>query len=279
MFSCQKYFSKKAFQNDKKAASNLKRTSFSASQQGAVTVEASLILPLFLIVLLLLTSAGEILMIHGQIAHGLHEAVCQTAVTEYAVTGKAANVVSQINVRTAFLSSVNRKFLDKSGLLGGSARAVASIKLVKNSKEEYEAQITYTIRKAFPFLSPMTGSYTQKIRQKAMTGYVPSGGEVSEGMVYITPHESVYHTDLSCTHLALDISIDEEVEKYLDGKTSYKECEKCTKYHEGDITCLYVAKEGEAYHTDLSCSGLKRTVKQVDKSTLKGVKPCQRCGK
>ena len=53
MFSCQKYFSKKAFQNDKKAASNLKRTSFSASQQGAVTVEASLILPLFLIVLLL----------------------------------------------------------------------------------------------------------------------------------------------------------------------------------------------------------------------------------
>ena len=71
MFSCQKHFSKKAFQNDKKAASNLKRTSFSASQQGAVTVEASLILPLFLIVLLLLASAGEILMIHGQIAHGV----------------------------------------------------------------------------------------------------------------------------------------------------------------------------------------------------------------
>ena len=112
-----------------------------------------------------------------------------------------------------------------------------------------------------------------------MTGYVPDGDERSEGMVYITPHESVYHTDLNCTHLALDISVDDEVEKYLEGKTVYKECEKCTKYHDGEIVCLYVAKEGEAYHTDLSCSGLKRTVQQVDKSTLKGVKPCQRCKK
>ena len=52
-----------------------KRTSFSASdlsgnEEGAMTLEASLIVPIFLIVLLMLTSAGEILMIHQQISHG-----------------------------------------------------------------------------------------------------------------------------------------------------------------------------------------------------------------
>lgn len=281
MFSCQKYFSEKAVQNDKKEARNLKRTSFSASKDGAATVEASLILPLFLIVLLLLASAGEFLMIHGQIAHGLKEAACQAATAEYAAdrAGKGGKILSGISAGAVFLSSVDRQFLDRSGLLGGSKKAAASIRLTKNAKEEYEAQLTYTIRKEYPFLPEITGVYTQKIRQKALTGYVPDGDERSEGMVYITPHESVYHTDLNCTHLALDISVDDEVEKYLEGKTAYKECEKCTKYHDGEIVCLYVAKEGEAYHTDLSCSGLKRTVQQVDKSTLKGVKPCQRCKK
>ena len=281
MFSCQKYFSGKAVQNDKQRASNLKRTSFSASEKGAATLEASLILPLFLVVMLLLASAGEILMIHGQMAHGLKEAVCQAAVAEYAAAGRGAGgkALAEISAKAVFLSAVDRKFLDRSGLEGGSAKAAASVRLVKTAKEEYEARITYTIRKAYPFLWPVTETYTQKIRQKAMTGYVPDGDEISEGVVYITPHESVYHTDLNCTHLALDISVDDNVEKYLNGKTSYKECEKCTKYHEGEIACLYVAKEGDAYHTDLTCSGLKRTVRQADKSTLKGVKPCQRCGK
>ena len=47
-----------------------------------------------------------------------------------------------------------------------------------------------------------------------MTGYVPDGDELKKGCVYITPHEAVYHKDLSCTHLSLDISVDEDVEKY-----------------------------------------------------------------
>ena len=82
---------------------------------------------------------------------------------------------------------------------------------------------------------------------------------------------------MNCTHLALDISVDDEVEKYLKGKTAYKECEKCTKYHDGEIVCLYVAKEGEAYHTDLSCSGLKRTIHAVHRSDISGLGGCSRC--
>ena len=88
-----------------------------------------------------------------------------------------------------------------------------------------------------------------------------------------------YHKDLSCTHLALDISVDEDVLKYQNGQTHYKACSKCTRHQSSNVSCVYIAKEGESYHTDLSCSGLKRTVKQVDLSTLKGMKPCQRCGK
>ena len=102
---------------------------------------------------------------------------------------------------------------------------------------------------------------------------------LKKGYVYITPHEAVYHKDLSCTHLSLDISVDEDVEKYRNKRTQYKPCDKCTKHEKGDFSCVYIAKEGESYHTDLGCSGLKRTVKQVDLSTLKGMRPCMRCAK
>ena len=69
---------------------------------------------------------------------------------------------------------------------------------------------------------------------------------------------SLIHIYLSCTHLSLDISVDEDVEKYRNKRTQYKPCDKCTKHEKGDFSGVYIAKEGESYHTDLGCSGLKR---------------------
>lgn len=284
MFSCQKHFSKiKLVQNDNNITveNKSKRASFSASDDGAMTLESSLIVPIFLIVLLMLTSAGESFMIHEQISHGICEAAKRAAVNEYQIRKKekSGGSLSGLSVKATFLDCVNRKFLDKSALIGGSAGVAAACKLTLTSNGEHIVSVRYHIRRKMPFLSTQWATFEQKIRQKSMTGYVPDGDELKEGYVYITPHEAVYHKDLSCTHLALDISVDEDVSKYINKQTHYKACDKCTKYQKGDISCVYIAKEGEAYHTDLTCSGLKRTVKQVDLSTLKGMKPCQRCGK
>lgn len=246
-----------------------------------MTLEASLIVPIFLIVLLMLTSAGEILMIHQQISHGACEAAKRAAVNEYRIRQKkkSGSDLSGFSAKAAFLAAVNRKFLDHSALIGGSAGAAAACRLTLTSKGEYIVSVRYYIRKTMPFLSTHTVSYEQSVRQKSMTGYVPDGDELKKGYVYITPHEAVYHKDLSCTHLSLDISVDEDVEKYRNKRTQYKPCDKCTKHEKGDFSCVYIAKEGESYHTDLGCSGLKRTVKQVDLSTLKGMRPCMRCAK
>ena len=237
--------------------------------------------PIFLIVLIMLASAGEIFMIHQQIAHGVCEAAKRAAVNEYQIRQKrnTGGNLTVLSAKETFLTSVNRRFLDRSALIGGSAVAAAACKLTLTSKGEYIVAVKYHIRKKLPFLSTYSVTFEQKIRQKAMTGYVPKGDELKEGFVYITPHEAVYHKDLSCTHLALDISVDEDVLKYQNGQTHYKACSKCTRHQSSNVSCVYIAKEGESYHTDLSCSGLKRTVKQVDLSTLKGMKPCQRCGK
>ena len=297
MFSCQKHFSKsKSVQNDRNNnnitdAKNFKRASSSVSsvfnlrlfksERGAITLEASLIIPIFLIVLLMLTSVGEIFMIHQQISRGVCEAAKRAAVNEYRIRQKknTGNNLSGLSVKATFLSAVDRRFLDRSALLGGSMAAASACKLTLTAKGEYIVSVRYYIRKKMPFLSTYSAVFEQKTRQKTMTGYVPNGDELKEGFVYITPYESVYHKDLSCTHLSLDVSVDEDVQKYKNGQTRYKACRKCTRYQSGDVSCVYIAKEGESYHTELSCSGLKRTVKQVDQSTIKGMRPCQRCGK
>lgn len=276
----------KLVQNDKvnnniTVAKKSKRTSFSASEEGAMTLEASLIVPIFLIVLLTLTSVGEIFMVHQQISHGICEAAKRAAVNEYRIQEKkkVGSGVSELSVRATYLASINRKFIDRSAVFGGSVATAAAFRLVLNSKGECIVSVYYHIRRKVPFLSTYSATFVQKVRQKSMTGYVPDGDELKEGFVYITPNGSVYHKTQSCTHLALDISVDEDVEKYKKKQTRYKECEKCTKYQKGDIFCVYIAKQGDAYHTDLGCSGLKRTVRQVELSTLKGMKPCKRCGK
>ena len=225
MFSCQKHFSKvNPVQNDnnnnKIVVKKSKRASSSASdlsgnEEGAMTLEASLIVPIFLIVLLMLTSAGEILMIHQQISHGACEAAKRAAVNEYRIRQKkkSGSDLSGFSAKAAFLAAVNRKFLDHSALIGGSAGAAAACRLTLTSKGEYIVSVRYYIRKTMPFLSTHIVSYEQSVRQKSMTGYVPDGDELKKGYVYITPHEAVYHKDLSCTHLSLDISVDEDVEK------------------------------------------------------------------
>ena len=234
MFSCQKHFSKvNPVQNDnnnnKIVVKKSKRASSSASdlsenEEGAMTLEASLIVPIFLIVLLMLTSAGEILMIHQQISHGACEAAKRAAVNEYRIRQKkkSGSDLSGFSAKAAFLAAVNRKFLDHSALIGGSAGAAAACRLTLTSKGEYIVSVRYYIRKTMPFLSTHTVSYEQSVRQKSMTGYVPDGDELKKGYVYITPHEAVYHKDLSCTHLSLDISVDEDVEKYRNKRTQYK---------------------------------------------------------
>ena len=206
MFSCQKHFSKnKLVQNDKKInnitdTKKSKRASFSASkffmlklfrsEEGAMTLEATLIVPIFLIVLIMLASAGEIFMIHQQIAHGVCEAAKRAAVNEYQIRQKrnTGGNLTVLSAKETFLTSVNRRFLDRSALIGGSAAAAAACKLILTSNGEYIVAVKYHIRKKLPFLSTYSVTFEQKIRQKAMTGYVPKGDELKEGFVYITPH-------------------------------------------------------------------------------------------
>lgn len=277
----RKHFSKPTANNIKKSIEyrRSKRTSLLSSSDGSMTLEASLLIPIFLFLFLALASVGETLWIHGQVYHGVSEAAKEEAVYEYVLAKKNIPSMRSVLLRQKFLSAVDQKKLNRSSLAGGVQGILFTGSHYQNNQEVYEITARYRIMYRLPFLPPFSGNYEQKIRQKAMTGYAESQTGTEGKEVYITPYESVYHKDINCTHLSLSIISDTDAEKYRNRKTRYRECERCTKYHKGNISILFVAKEGDAYHTDLSCSGLKRTISRKKKSEVEGMKPCERCGR
>ena len=117
---------------------------------------------------------------------------------------------------------------------------------------------------------------------KPWTGYDVIGGKKrleEDSIVYMTEHGSVYHKNRACTHLALSIQavasygLSERMNEYGE---CYKICEYCGK--NGIVTIVYITSYGNKYHTTIKCPGLKRTIKAIPLSQVKGVNPCKKCG-
>ena len=101
--------------------------------------------------------------------------------------------------------------------------------------------------------------------------------EEAETYVYITPEGSVYHLFSDCTHLDLSIrGVTMEAAKRSKNNygQTYRKCEHCDEPFGGFV---YITSEGDCYHSERTCSGLKRTIRQVPLCEVEGRGLCMRC--
>ena len=98
-----------------------------------------------------------------------------------------------------------------------------------------------------------------------------------ETYVYITPEGNVYHLYRDCTHLELSIRcvsvIAAKTQKNNYGE-QYRKCKRCEKEFE---LLVFITEEGDCYHSDRNCGGLKRTVRQVPMVEVSNRSCCIRC--
>ena len=104
-----------------------------------------------------------------------------------------------------------------------------------------------------------------------------SGVETEELYVYITPNGSVYHLYADCTHLKLSIQC--VTRSYaLSAKNEYgvgyRKCDLCKEPYGAMV---YITNEGDCYHSERECSGLKRTIRRVPQSEVAERPVCLRC--
>lgn len=120
-------------------------------------------------------------------------------------------------------------------------------------------------------------------RTRAWVGYGEEDGGREEAdddeMVYVTDHESVYHTSSSCTHLDLSwkaVPGTRAARLRNDYGARYHACEKCVSNGRPAAT-VYLSPEGDAYHNSPTCGGLTRHVRIVRRSEIGELHECSRC--
>lgn len=103
--------------------------------------------------------------------------------------------------------------------------------------------------------------------------------ETGEEWVYITPYGESYHRSRDCRYLNLKIhaaSIEQIMDYRNKSGEKYYPCESCGNRTRTGI-CFYT-EYGNRYHLTPSCSALKRTVRTVRLSEVGSRHACSYCG-
>lgn len=260
---------------------------FSAPLRAALTVEAAMVLPLFLFCMIAALQYCSAMETAVKFGTSLKETGENLAYAAYA-TKYAGEIEGAQEIALGALSAAYAQNKVMAGAGDTSMVKNANMLLSSFLQEDdmIDLVLTYQIRSPFSVVKLPGNFFFQRASVRAWTGRITAGdGEGEEGensgqgeMVYVTATGSVYHEDPDCTHLKLSIrTVDRDalgsLRNYGGGK--YHACEKCGG---GSGDSVYITNEGNRYHSTLTCSGLKRTVTQVNKEEC-GLRPCSKCAK
>lgn len=214
----------------------------------------------------------------------LWETGSRLAVYGYALEeSDAASMLSWFYIREQLVEYAGKEYLDNSPLKEGSRSLMMWESDIFSSKDELDVIVTYTVSPWNALVGFPSFRMANRFYAHIWNGYeIPDDPEQSQkelDIVYIAENGEVYHEDKNCTHLKISVRevprIEAETSRNQWG-AGYVPCEKC-KPGATDFT-LYITDEGNCYHSDKSCSGLKRTVFSVPRSSVSDYRACSRCG-
>ena len=273
------------------------RTFFSRRLRASLTVEASLVLPLFLLFFLTLGSGMEMLRLHGKMEMAfwrigretcLYGTVLQKFQQGTKLDGQAGSQMQQALASVGNLAfsytyvkgrveeALGKDYLEdapigKEGFfyLGGS---------IINQEDLVGFQVSYPVEPKWSLMGFRSFWMENHYYGRAWTGFELS--ETDQRLYYLTENAQVYHLDLNCSHLKLSPeAVSKEVlSSARNAKGSrYRACSICVQ--DTLPAQVWISPEGECYHYRRDCSGLKRTIRAVTFKEAEGYRPCSRCGK
>lgn len=275
-----------------------KRVSHNASQENgkrraSMTLEASMVLPLFLFAVLNLFGAVNDMTLHVKMQTAMHQTGLVLARHAYAYerigqgfelpdSALADVVFSQAYVRDRVLDTVGEAEFERAGVQNG-ADGVSFLHSEVLTGDNITMIADYRVDALF--LPERFSSFrmVNRVRLRKWTGYDPAegmgGADAPEQIVYIAEYGEVYHCSRNCYHL--NVRIRQTDGEKLDGERNgsggrYTPCELCGGRRTSGV--FYLTEEGERYHTTAACSGLHRTVRAVPISEVGSRTPCSHCG-
>lgn len=268
---------------------NVKRMSlsFSLLKKASLSIEAAFVVPLFLFGIITILSSVEVLRMQSNVTMALHQSGKELAIYGYAYdkleTGEAgkellAGITTSINVTHEVKKELGKDAIAKAIENNG----VTCIKSEIMKNDMIDLVVAYQMTPIFSMVPIRSFTMANRCRMRAWTGYDNTkaiDNKNTEEMVYITETGSVYHRNRNCSHLTLSIrtcSIDDVFDMRNEDGSKYYPCEECGYCAEGTV---YITDSGNRYHSSITCSGLKRTIRAIPISQVGARTPCLRCGK
>ena len=274
------------------------RTALPISLSCSMTVEAAVLIPLLLFFFLNLMSAVEILRLHGNIQYALWKYGRLISVSGYAydhlaqgemITGPGGVIVADYGVAHAIRKELGETYMKASPLKFGEN----GLNLLESdyiTGDCVDIKLTYQVEPMFPVPGFRSFRMANRYSSRMWTGYEVYSPEnaVMQEVAYVTDYGEVYHITLTCRYLERTVSeltLNEAMmQKNMEGGY-YTVCMQCKDQREKRQDELpemdgivYVTRWGGRYHYSLECSGLKRTIQTVEKSTAKkDYPPCSSC--
>ncbi len=281
---------------DKK--SNIKRA------YGSATLEATLVIPLYVYAVLAIMFVIRLVNVYTDVDRAAYNTARELSKYAYEYNEKGALGILKAQLYTSFMSDIGLDYGSKAYVVGGTAGFNLAKSDICEDGSKVSVQVSYIVKNPFDIfgiglIHVSQGAVTEAwLGEDASTEWGSSEGaghggsdgstDSSDGesedkddedtkKVYVTPWGRVYHTDSECSAIKLSImSVDASTvdDRRNDGGGKYYPCEHCGSDAGGTV---YITEYGDRYHSDRNCSGLKRTVEEIDIKDAGDRTQCKRC--
>lgn len=229
-----------------------------------------MVLPLFLFAMVFVLFFFRIIQIQYIVQNSLDVSCAKNALLREETESEIENLTKAV-----FYKELNKQKCPLSFVLLGAAGF--SWNQSRVNETYMDMKVAYQVKLPVSIFGRKAIKLKSGNRIRRWTGYqAEEAGKESSSWVYVTENGSVYHKNRKCTHLKLSIEYVSSKRLETDLR-SYAPCILCAK----GVTIpfmIYVTKEGSAYHIQLGCSGLKRTIYMIPLTETEGRQPCSRCG-
>lgn len=243
---------------------------------GVLTIEAAFIMPLLTYFFITILFFFRVMQVELAVQNSLDVAARQLAVYYANEDNRMAGIVAAKGLFTKEMSD----YKEVSDYITGGNTGVSLLES-QFEGEEVSLRASYKVKLPFRVFWVCDFDMEQRADCRKWSGWKETTGASSgEQWVYITQNGTVYHMTKSCTHLKLSIqSVAYDTVSTLRNENGgkYYKCERCVpkSLATGQV---YITNQGDRYHSDLNCSGLRRTIMMVRLSEVGNRRKCSRCG-
>lgn len=291
------------FQKNNHQESSIKETSLFIFLKGklsaGMTVEAALVLPLFLFFFLNLSCALEMIRLQGNLELALWETGRGLSIYGHILSAGLSEKEEEYNhneilaelgdiafsylyVKKAVVHYAGEEYLEQSPLTQGVKGLQFLESEIFTGEDCFEIVMTYEVSAWIDVPGIRPFRMWNKYYGHIWNGYEISGGDEAGKLagetVYVAVNGVVYHKNENCTHLQLtikEVASGQVGDKRNESGGKYTLCEKCGKGVQPET--VFIGVEGDRFHYDRGCSGLKRTYFSILLSDAEKYRPCSRC--